>query len=174
MRPDQSQFTEPPSGTDRGPAYLRVKRVLLCLSYRQWRLYLWHTAHSGIEPSHLTLRRWHSRHARDSSGCPFWDVAGVGASDCGRSISGVCKPDMAHRRTIQSQFGRAQGETISKHVQGGDQPTLNAGMGGVAGYLINFAESCTCPDLAPSCLVLFLPRVLLHPYIHLAGNACKK
>lgn len=95
-----------PSGTDRGPAYLRVKRVLLCLSYRQWRLYLWHTAHSGIEPSHLTRRRWHSRHARDSSGCPFWGVAGVGASDCGRSISGVCKPDMAHRRTIQSQFER--------------------------------------------------------------------
>jgi hypothetical protein len=75
-----------------GQAYLRVKRVLLCLSYKQWRLYLWHTAHSGIEPSHLTLRRWHSRHARDSSGCPLCDVAGVGASDCGRSISGVCKP----------------------------------------------------------------------------------
>jgi len=30
------------------------------------------------------------------------------------------------------------------------------------------------PRLGPSCLVLFSPRMLLHPYIHLAGYACKK
>jgi hypothetical protein len=30
------------------------------------------------------------------------------------------------------------------------------------------------PRLGPSCLVLFLPRMLLlHPYIHLAGNVAR-
>lgn len=44
----------------------------------------------------------------------------------------------------------------------------------MSGYLINFCGVVHMPRLGPSCLVLFLPRMLLlHPYIHLAGNVVR-
>ena len=44
----------------------------------------------------------------------------------------------------------------------------------MSGYLINFCGVVHMPRLGPSCLVLFLPRMLLlHPYIHLAGNVAR-
>jgi hypothetical protein len=43
----------------------------------------------------------------------------------------------------------------------------------MSGYLINFCGVVHMPRLSPSCLVLFLPRMLLHPYLHLAGNVTR-
>ena len=43
----------------------------------------------------------------------------------------------------------------------------------VLGTLLLICGDVHMPRLGPSCLVLFLPRMLLHPYIHLAGNVTR-
>ena len=45
-----------------------VRGVRLCLSYRQWRLERTHVEHSGIDRSHLALRRLHSLHGCSETG----------------------------------------------------------------------------------------------------------
>jgi hypothetical protein len=74
---------------------------------------------------------------------------------------------------IQKPDWKRSGETISKHVRrAGRGPTdPKRREEEVLGTLLLICGVVHMPRLGPSCLVLFLPRMLLlHPYIHLAGN----